>query len=399
MSTAPLQPSRLHYDPTETFEAFQARQRHAYRRGKAAWRARQISGQALQLYDELVRYVGTHQFCWVKEETLATQLGRSLSTIKRWMQQLAQANLIRRERRFGGSSLTYIAAYDLVDHAADHEVARGVGIDASVPSEDAAVEMPASTSMPTEAAGDGAAPASPVPFFGREAEPSISSSVDRDSVKSHQLNLGGGAIPIPGTRTAADEQTASTERLQAEGVTDRGVLHELRQRSAAEIERVIRYVAHCRTRDDPRRPGLIVHLLRRGFGVRRNKGHGRSVSPPATICDPPAHSEHPLPPAVLHDQPASARHVTAGDGVLDQLWQHVLAQLAPTVDALAYQTWLATSRLLLLDDSVAVVGVPTVFARDEIDQTYAGQLQAGLRQQCGRPIVLQVIIGSTPYRL
>ena len=91
--------------------------------------------------------------------------------------------------------------------------------------------------------------------------------------------------------------------------------------------------------------------------------------------------------------------MTAGDGVLDQLWQQVLGELAATVDPLAYQTWLVPSQLLLLDDGQAVVGVPTVFARDELDRTYAAQLEAGLRQQCGRPIALQVIIGDTPYRL
>jgi hypothetical protein len=40
-------------------------------------------------------------------------------------------------------------------------------------------------------------------------------------------------------------------------------------------------VAHCRTRDDPRRPGLIVHLLRRGFGLRRRSRH------PVASCAPP----------------------------------------------------------------------------------------------------------------
>ena len=186
MSTTPLQPSRLSYDPTETFEAFQARQRHAYCRGKAAWRARQISGQALQLYDELVRYVGTHQFCWVKEETLAAQLGRSLSTIKRWMQQLAHANLIHRERRFGGSSLTYVTAYEVAEHAVDQDVAPGVGTDVSLPSEDAV--PPCSTAsagtLVETAEQGGAAPAAPGLFFGRDSEPSISSSLDRDPVKS-----------------------------------------------------------------------------------------------------------------------------------------------------------------------------------------------------------------------
>src|SRR3712207_8291687 len=80
MSTAPLQSSRLHYDPMETFEAFQARQRHAYRRGKEAWHARLINGQALQLYDELVRYVGANQFCWVKDRK-STRLNSSHANI------------------------------------------------------------------------------------------------------------------------------------------------------------------------------------------------------------------------------------------------------------------------------------------------------------------------------
>ena len=85
MSTAPAQPSHLLYDPQETFEAFQNRQRSAYQAGKLAWRAGLVNGQALQMYDELVRYFGANKFCWVKAETLAAQLGLGVSTIKRWM--------------------------------------------------------------------------------------------------------------------------------------------------------------------------------------------------------------------------------------------------------------------------------------------------------------------------
>src|SRR3712207_1238193 len=230
MSTAPLQSSRLHYDPMETFEAFQARQRHAYRRGKEAWHARLINGQALQLYDELVRYVGANQFCWVNEETLAEQLGRSLSTIKRWVQQLVQANLIHRERRFGGSSLTYVTAYDVEDHAVDAVVVPDPSVGASEPSQDYVVDAPDSTSMPVEAVAEGgAAPAPHVLFFGRDDEPSISSFSDCDSVKNQHLNVDGGGTPAHDIMFEPDEETASTERLQAEGVIDRGVLHELRQ--------------------------------------------------------------------------------------------------------------------------------------------------------------------------
>ena len=90
----------------------------------------------------------------------------------------------------------------------------------------------------------------------------------------------------------------------------------------------------------------------------------------------------------------------AGNAVeLDQVWHQVLAQLATRVEAPAYDTWLAPSRLLLLDEGEAVVGVPNVFARDELVQTYATQVEGVLHQLRGRPIALQVIIGSSLYRL
>ena len=112
MTAATFHPTQLRYNPHETRETFQARQRHAYQAGKGAWRAGLINAQALQLYEELVRYVGGNRCAWVKEETLAAELHRSASTIKRWMQQLVQAGLIRRGRRFGATSLTALTAYD-----------------------------------------------------------------------------------------------------------------------------------------------------------------------------------------------------------------------------------------------------------------------------------------------
>ena len=104
--------AHLRYDAHEPLPAFRERQRQAYQAGKSAWRDSQITAQALQLYEELVRFVGANRFAWVKEQTLAGELRRSASTIKRWMQQLVEANLIRRERRFGATSLTYITAYE-----------------------------------------------------------------------------------------------------------------------------------------------------------------------------------------------------------------------------------------------------------------------------------------------
>ena len=95
MTAAAMQPPYFRYNPAETLDAFQARQRAAFNAGKAAWRAGEINGQALQLYEVLVRYVGMNQRAWVKEPTLVEELGRSKSTIVRWMQQLVGAGLIR----------------------------------------------------------------------------------------------------------------------------------------------------------------------------------------------------------------------------------------------------------------------------------------------------------------
>src|SRR5919199_3526551 len=90
-------PSHLLYNAHETLEEFRSRQRDAYHAGKLAWREGVINGQALQLYNELVQRVGANKFAWIKEETLAKQLGRSVSTIKRWMNQLVKVGLIQRD--------------------------------------------------------------------------------------------------------------------------------------------------------------------------------------------------------------------------------------------------------------------------------------------------------------
>ncbi|MBA3946157.1 MAG: hypothetical protein H0X37_16535, partial [Herpetosiphonaceae bacterium] len=205
MSAIAFQAVRPMYDVEETAHAFQARQRAAYLAGKATWRDGRISGQALQLYDELVRYVGANRFCWVKEETLADLLHRSVSTIKRWMQQLVDVHLIRRDRRFGLSSLTAITAYDTgADSAqAGQEVATP-----SAPTNQPARRLPASD-------GDGGAapagidahrlPATADGFFPSADEPSISSFLDPHTLKNPMKHLGGGISERTETTEPAGE--------------------------------------------------------------------------------------------------------------------------------------------------------------------------------------------------
>src|SRR5919199_2597069 len=135
---------------------------------------------------------------------------------------------------------------------------------------------------PVEPVEASAPPAAhPALFFEPNSEPSISSVVHRDSVKTTKLKQGGGGTDTSTLSATVAVETATTVRLQEEGIVDITVLNELHDRPAAQVEAVIRYVAHCRTRDDPRRLGLIVHLLRRGFGLRRRSRH------PAASCAPP----------------------------------------------------------------------------------------------------------------
>ena len=100
------------YDPTESLEALQSRQRHAYEVGRQALQERRIKVQLLQLYETLVRRVGANAYTWIGETRLAEELGVDIATIKRWMARLIEAGLIRRQRRFATTSLTFITAYD-----------------------------------------------------------------------------------------------------------------------------------------------------------------------------------------------------------------------------------------------------------------------------------------------
>jgi hypothetical protein len=374
-----------------------------------------------------VRYVGGNRFAWVKEETLAAELHRSASTIKRWMQQLVQAGLIRRGRRFGATSLTFLTTYDPVDAAAVQDDAQdamqaaapvaghaptepamaqddpgdGAGEDVCAVVGDASAGTETTTPTPVE--GPAAVPAArPTSFFEPRCEPSISSHVRRDSIKTTQLNShGGGGTGSPTPSGEVVVETATTARLQEEGIVDITVLNELHDRPIAQVETVIRYVAHCRTRDDPRRPGLIVHLLRRGFGLRRRSRHpAASCAPPQGMA--PATAALPVAPAlpalpadgIPRDPLVPTDAVVPADELLTPVWQQTLALLQVQLDPAGFETWIAPNRLLVLEGETAVLGTPNVFVRDELAAHYRTLVEATVGQVLGRPITLEVVIGT-----
>jgi len=392
MSAAPL-PSYHRYDVYETLETLQARQRSAYNAGKTAWREGLINGQALQLYEALVRRVGANQYCWIGEDALAEELRRSVSTLKRWMRQLVHARLIRRGRQFGYTTHTFIVAYDRSDEPEQCITANGAPPREPVqpieqPPEDAceAMEQAAGAGQSVAAAtSDERAASRKEVFVGLENGLSISSFLVRDTIKDQHVNsIGGGRVS---TRTASEitEETETTARLQTEGVVDPDILNQLKDHGINQVECAIRYVNKCRSSNDPRRPGLIVHLLRRGFGAKRIGRQDIACSSVGAGSGLDRGSGgDPLTPRVRNAD-------------LIPKWQQALDLLKLQLPPDIYVTWIQSNTLLLVEDQVAVVGVPNIFVRQEVELHYSKQIAAVLSELYGRPLEVELVIGTELY--
>jgi hypothetical protein len=322
-----IKPERRVSPFQEPRETLQARQRKAYNAGKVAWRNDLINGQALQLYEELVRRVGANLYGWIGEETLAVELGRSTSTIKRWMRQLIAAQLIRRDRQFGHTTHTYISAYD------QHDITEG--------NQD-----------------------STTPFVRLASDPTIRSDLLPDSFKDQNLNSTGGGEE---TSQKKVDDAAVTTRLQDEGVTDPDVLEELQHRSIEDIDTVLSYIARCRDRRDPRRAGLIVHLLRHPERLPARRSRMTTSS-----CQN-------KPPEV--------------DAELGNTWKAVLERLSDEVPLESFVTWLRPTVLLHLDHDLAVIGAPNVFVRDELEK-FRDTITTQLTLERAQTVNVEFVIGT-----
>lgn len=437
LATRTQPPSHLLYNIRETLDELRERQHGAYQAGTRAWREGLINGQALQLYNELVRCVGANRFAWIKEDTLVEQIGRSVSTIKRWMSQLVAAQLIQRGRRFGSSSLTYIVAYEL---SSDPEEQLLVPIDApSCTVRDhehgpaGASERQASSAAAQSATGarspfaEDASSRTDQPSFASTSEPSIGSFSRRHTIKSQHIKTQGGGTSSQMTEPELIEHNEATAVLRAEGVEDINVLRELQMCGIDEIERVIRYVARSRSSDDLRRPGLIVHLLRTGFGkrpgtrgdmgtnqTRSHRARSASVSraPMAgdpgqylsedfcrhgvygacTACRSSAHAVASAEDVAAPPEQGAAHQLAAATKLAS--WSGVLARLAQDIAPDEFSVWLSTTTLLDIIDGEVIIGTPNVFVRDQVREVYGTQLVEALEAELGYPIQIDVVIDT-----
>jgi hypothetical protein len=223
------------------------------------------------------------------------------------------------------------------------------------------------------------------------------------------------------------ENNEAIAKLRAEGVEDNNVLRELQICGIDEIERVIRYVARCRGNDDLRRPGLIVHLLRIGFGKRPCKrgdvGTRQTCShrkrsgsmPAASMAGDPRryvsedfcrHGVYGACPAcrTSTETVASPEDVAAPpeQGATPPMvaatmlgcWPGVLARLAQEIAPDEFSVWLSTTTLLDIIDDEAIIGTPNVFVRNQVRDIYGTRLVEALAAELGHVVQVEVVVDT-----
>ncbi len=348
-----------------------ARRAYAFDIGEALAQKRVISADAyLFLYKELVRLCKDRAFCWPGLDWLAERLGTSVGTIKRWLDELVSAELIRRKPRPGGlTTLTTIPALDAYDAGqATAELER--------PDEP---ERVPTTTPPTPPSS------TPMPrlFFAPEGgitcDPSESASLIRHTVKRQKIKSSVVGCTEQKNQDASPPLIANpvTEVLQAAGLTDPVVINELHQESLAEIQAIIRYVARQRHIDNP--PGLIVALARTKAGAAlcrasRSRPNGPFQVPPVT------------PPVI----PGAADTHSVDPQISAQIESHLQTHIPLDV----WSVWFSEFAVLDITERRMVVGVPNCLARDVVAREYVSVLiDAGIAV-LGRRMDVDVVIDT-----
>jgi hypothetical protein len=96
--------------------------------------------------------------------------------------------------------------------------------------------------------------------------------------------------------------------------------------------------------------------------------------------------------ASVDKPPGDPSRVALSNDVLSQLWEDATTQLE--LDDVERQAWIVPTRLLRVEGDEAIVGVPNVFARQELEANYKVQLEAVLSRVRGCPTMIQVVIAS-----
>ncbi len=347
------------------------RRAYAFDIGEALAQKRVISADAyLFLYKELVRLCKERAFCWPGLDWLAERLGTSVGTIKRWLEELISAGLIRRKPRPGGlTTLTTIPALDAYDAGQPGTEPERSDETARVPSPTPATP-PSSTLKPPLFF----APKQEIAFDPPESTGVIRHTVKRQKIKSSVVGC-----------TEQKNQDASlplnpnpvTQALQAAGLTDPVVINELQGEPLNELEAIIRYVARQKHIDNP--PGLIVALARTKAG--------------AALCRSPR-SRPKAPTSLPQVAPLVIPEVSHAHRVDPQITAHLQAHLQSHIAPDVWFVWFSELHVLDITEQRMVLGVPNCLARDYLEREYISVLIDAGAAVLGRPIQVELVIDS-----
>lgn len=379
-STAPL------YDPHETLDQYRTRKRRAFAAFAEAAASGRVKRRLRWFYDDLVDRVGANRYAWVSVATLAAAYAVDEATIKRWLCALEQAALIRRQRRMGASSLTYLTAYDQCnqEHVLEEHRCEVLTSDHQY-DQHQPVEKPHTYRQAAKGS-----------FFGPADAPPISAEMRQDSIKCRHLTRSVGGPPRPreqhgttpgdaGANAAVDPQIEAL--LEQEQVADFMLAPQLRRRSLRELQAVSQYLTTQRNVRD--RARLFAALVREGFGARLLTGQG--AAKPGKRGRRPAPSPAPNSYAAAPTDPSISI-----PSELAALWRCTLTALRATIDLPAWETWLRDTQLVALDGDLAVIATPTVFSRHQLAQDYLPLIAAALATESGQEPRVELVIGTVP---
>ena len=77
-----------------------------------------------------------------------------------------------------------------------------------------------------------------------------------------------------------------------------------------------------------------------------------------------------------------------------QIWQAALGDLQVQVPRNEFDTWIKPTSLVAIEDTLAIVGTPNIFVRQELEGRYIAPITETLTSVLGYPVQIQVVIGN-----
>ena len=77
-----------------------------------------------------------------------------------------------------------------------------------------------------------------------------------------------------------------------------------------------------------------------------------------------------------------------------QIWQAALGDLQVQMPRNEFDTWIKPTALIAVEDSLAIVGTPNIFVRQELEGRYISPITDTLTRRLGYPVQVQVVIGN-----